>query len=206
MIPIHQIIFFVFAVILIASALMVIISRNPVRAALFLVLTFFCSAVLWMMLQAEFLALALIFVYVGAVMTLLLFVVMMLNIDVASLKDGFVRSFVFVLLGVIVSAALVWVILSVIGPMQLNDGASITMPRMPADYSNVKAMGMLLYTQYLYPFELAAVILLVAIIAAISLAFFGRKKGTKSQVVSQQLKAKKADRLRVVNLKADKKS
>ncbi len=206
MIPIHQIIFFVFAVILIASALMVIISRNPVRAALFLVLTFFCSAVLWMMLQAEFLALALIFVYVGAVMTLLLFVVMMLNIDVASLKDGFVRSFVFVLLGVIVSAALVWVILSVIGPMQLNDGASITMPRMPADYSNVKAMGMLLYTQYLYPFELAAVILLVAIIAAISLAFFGRKKGTKAQVVSQQLKAKKADRLRVVNLKADKKS
>ncbi|MDF1655884.1 MAG: NADH-quinone oxidoreductase subunit J [Coxiellaceae bacterium] len=206
MIPIHQIIFFVFAVILIASALMVIISRNPVRAALFLVLTFFCSAVLWMMLQAEFLALALIFVYVGAVMTLLLFVVMMLNIDVASLKDGFVRSFVFVLLGVVVSAALVWVILSVIGPLQLNDGASITMPQMPADYSNVKAMGMLLYTQYLYPFELAAVILLVAIIAAISLAFFGRKKGTKAQVVSQQLKAKKADRLRVVNLKADKKS
>ncbi|MDF1797056.1 MAG: NADH-quinone oxidoreductase subunit J [Coxiellaceae bacterium] len=206
MIPIHQIIFFVFAVILITSALMVIISRNPVRAALFLVLTFFCSAVLWMMLQAEFLALALIFVYVGAVMTLLLFVVMMLNIDVASLKDGFVRSFVFVLLGVLVSAALVYVILSVIGPMQLNDGASITMPRMPADYSNVKAMGMLLYTQYLYPFELAAVILLVAIIAAISLAFFGRKKGTKSQVVSQQLKAKKSDRLRVVNLKADKES
>ncbi len=199
-IPIHQIIFYVFSVLLLGSALMVITQRNPVRAALFLVLTFFCSSVLWMMLQAEFLALALIFVYVGAVMTLLLFVVMMLNIDIATLKEGFTR---WLPLGVIVLAVLAAVILYVIGPGRLND-ASIAMPVLPDDYSNVKAMGILLFTQYMYPFELAAVILLVAIVAAISLAFFGRKKGTKAQVVSQQLKAKKADRLRVVDIKADK--
>lgn len=200
MIPIHQIVFFVFAILLVVSALMVIVCRNPVRAALFLVLTFFASSVLWMMLQAEFLALALIFVYVGAVMTLLLFVVMMLNIDIASLKEGFVK---FLPLGVLVMAVLVALMLLVIGPGRLNDG-SIQMPVMPADYSNVKALGMLLYTKYLYPFELAAIILLVAIIAAISLAFFGRKKGTRSQIIANQHKVKKADRLRRVNLKADK--
>lgn len=199
-IPIYQIIFFVFATLLTLSALMVILTRNPVRAALFLVLSFALCSVLWMMLQAEFLALALIFVYVGAVMTLLLFVVMMLNVDVASLKEGFARLLP---LGVLVLAVLVGVMLYVIGPHRLA-GAGVTLPHLPADYSNVKAMGMLLYTKYLYPFELAAVILLVAIIASISLAFFGRKPGTRSQIIAKQHQAKKSERLRRVNLKAEK--
>ncbi len=199
-IPIYPILFFVFATLLVLSALMVITCRNPVRAALFLVLSFVLCSVLWMMLQAEFLALALIFVYVGAVMTLLLFVVMMLNIDIVSLKEGFTR---YLPLGVIVLALLVGMMLMVVGPGRLSDSA-IKLPVLPADYSNVKAMGQLLYTQYLYPFELAAVILLVAIIAAISLAFFGRKPGTRSQVIAKQHLAKQADRLRRVNLKAKK--
>lgn len=198
-IPIHQIIFFVFAAILVVSAAMVILSRHPVRAALFLVVSFFASSILWMMLQIEFLALVLIFVYVGAVMTLFLFVIMMLNVDLTALKEGFVR---WLPLGVIVLAALIVIMLMVVGPGQLNDG-DMSLKLMPPDYSNVKAMGSLLFTHYLYPFELSAVILLVAIIAAISLAFFGKKPGTRSQKLAEQHRVKKVDRLRIVNLKSE---
>jgi NADH-quinone oxidoreductase subunit J len=200
LIPVHQIIFFVFAAIVVIASLMVVISRNPVRAALFLVLAFVASAVLWMMLQAEFLALALIFVYVGAVMTLFLFVVMMLNADIAALREGFVRYLPF---GVIIMALLIGLLLYVIGPAHLHD-AGLSLQHEPAGYSNVTAMGMLLFTHYLYPFELAALILLVAIIASISLAFFGRKPGTRSQKAHQQLQATKANRLRVVSMEEPK--
>jgi NADH-quinone oxidoreductase subunit J len=196
-IPIHQIIFFVFSAILVISAAMVVLSRNPVRAALFLVVCCFASSILWMMLQVEFLALALIFVYVGAVMTLFLFVVMMLNVDLAALKEGFVR---WLPLGVILLVALIVIMVMVVGPGQLNDG-DMPLKLLPANYSNVKAMGELLYTKYLYPFELAAVILLIAIIAAISLAFFGKKPGTRSQKIGEQHLARKKDRLRVVDMK-----
>ncbi len=198
-IPIYQIIFFFFAAVLIAAAVMVILSRNPVRAILFLVLAFFASAVLWMLIQAEFLALVLIFVYVGAVMTLFLFVVMMLNIDIAVIKESFVKYLPY---GVLVMVLLVGMMLLVIGPQQLKL-VSVLPVHYPADYSNVKAMGILLFTRYLYPFELAAAILLVAIIATIALAFHGRKPSTKTQRINEQLKANKKDRLRLVKMKVD---
>jgi NADH-quinone oxidoreductase subunit J len=200
MFPIYQVIFFVFAAILIAAAVMVIVVRNPVHSILFLVLAFFASAVLWMMMQAEFLALVLIFVYVGAVMTLFLFVVMMLNIDLSKVREKFVHYLpVSILVMLLLIASMIMVIL----PKHLGIAAAQLTP-VPSDFSNVAAMGVTLYTHFLYPFEIAAVILLVAIIAAITLAFHGRKPNTKSQRVMQQLKANKADRLRIIKMKADK--
>ena len=197
--PIHQVVFYVFSAVLIASAVMVISARNPVHNVLFLVLAFFASAVLWMLLQAEFLSLVLIFVYVGAVMTLFLFVVMMLNIDLSAMRQKFVRYLPF---GLLVIVLLVGTILFVIGPKHLKEAA--TLPAYyPADYNNTKVMGTLLFTEYLYPFEIAAVILLVAIIAAIALAYRGRKPDNKAKKVPEQLKARKQDRLRIVDIKAD---
>lgn len=197
--PIYKIVFFIFAAMLISSALMVVVSRNPVRSILFLVLSFFCAAVLWMMIQAEFLSLVLIFVYVGAVMTLFLFVVMMLQIDEAVLKEGFVRYLPY---GFLAMVLLVAMMLMVIGPEHLSSAMSLPVVH-DVNYSNTKTMGTLLFTDYVYPFEIAALILLVAIIAAIALAFHGRKPNAKSQNVMKQLSAKKSDRLRVVDIKAD---
>ncbi|HLD17114.1 MAG TPA: NADH-quinone oxidoreductase subunit J [Coxiellaceae bacterium] len=195
-IPVYKILFYLNAAILIGAATMVIVTRNTMRSALFLVLAFVASSVLWMMLQAEFLSLVLIFVYVGAVMTLFLFVIMMLNIDIDPLREGFVK---YLPLGVIVLAAFLGLLFLVLGPHHLSITGQDIVP-VSADYSNTQAIGELLYSQYLYPFELAAVILLVAIVAAISLAFFGRKPGTKSQRVRQQLSATKEERLRIVKM------
>lgn len=200
MFPIYQVIFFVFAAILVAAAVMVIAVRNPVHSILFLVLAFFASAVLWMMMQAEFLSLILIFVYVGAVMTLFLFVVMMLNIDLSKIREKFVH---YLPVGVLVMLLLIASMVVVILPKHLGITATPLTPA-PSDFSNVAAMGNLLYTHYIYPFEIAAVILLVAIIAAITLAFHGRKPHTKAQRIMQQLSVKKEDRLRIVKMKADK--
>ena len=199
MFPVYEIIFFVFAAILIGAAIMVIASRNPVYSILFLVLAFFASAVLWMMLQAEFLSLVLIFVYVGAVMTLFLFVVMMLNLDLSKMREKFVRFLPF---GVVVMLLLIATMIVIVMPNHLP-AATRQLERLPADFSNVKAMGMLLYTQYLYPFEIASVILLVSIIAAITLAFHGRKPDTKSQLIGKQLQASKKNRLRIVKMKVE---
>lgn len=197
LIPIHQIIFYVFTVILIASATMVITAKNPVKAVLFLVVAFFASAVLWMLLQAEFLSLVLLFVYVGAVMTLFLFVVMMLNIDHSESKSGFVRYYPFGFLALVI---LVGTALYAFSGKHWA-GANTLPTHYGADYSNVVAMGDLLFTQYLFPFELAAVLLLVGMISAIVLAFHGKKPDTKSQLISTQLAANKKDRLRIVDLK-----
>jgi len=199
--PIYQVVFFFFSAILIGAALMVIFMRNAVHSVLFLVLAFFASAVLWMSLQAEFLALILIFVYVGAVMTLFLFVVMMLNVDFSAMKEGFVRYLPF---GLLVAVMLMGTMFLVIGPKHLKELSAVLPTHYSADYSNVKAMGIELYTNYLYPFEIASLILLVAIISAIALAYHGRRPGTKSQKISEQLKAKKEDRLRIVDIKEDK--
>lgn len=199
-IPIHQIIFYVFSALAVVAALCVILVKNPVRAALFLVLTFFAMSVLWMMLQAEFLSLALIFVYVGAVMTLFLFVVMMLNADIAAIKEGYVRYLPF---AVIIMALFIGLILYVLGPSHLSAG-SAHLAHYGPNYSNVEQLGTLLFTKYIYPFEIAGLILLVAIIGAISLAFFGRKPGTRAQRVGEQLKANKQDRLRIVSMEAKK--
>ena len=174
--PIHTIIFYVFTVLLIASSTMVITSKNPVRAVLFLVASFVASAVLWMLTQAEFLSLVLIFVYVGAVMTLFLFVVMMLRVDESSLKVGFVRFYPLGILTLILLVGIAFYTLSAPHWRFANQMPS----HYGADYSSVTEMGALLFTKYLYAFELAAVLLLIGMVSAIALAFHGKKSDTKS--------------------------
>ncbi len=198
--PIYSVVFFLFAAILIFAATMVILQRNPVRAALYLVLAFVASAILWMLLQAEFLALILIFVYVGAVMTLFLFVVMMLNVDLSRMREKFVRYLPFGLLAMVL---LVGILFIGFEPKHFTF-ANVLLTFHGADYSNTRSMGLLLYTHYLFPFELAAAILLVAIISAISLAFHGRKPNTKTQNINQQHSVTKTERLRIItDMKAD---
>lgn len=198
--PVYEIIFYVFATLLVAASLFVVISRNTVHSVLALIAAFFCSAVLWMLLQAEFLALILVVVYVGAVMTLLLFVVMMLNIDLEKIREKFTRFFpisiaVLVLLATILALAF---------SSDFIKGFASLPTHYPEHYSNTKAMGTLLFTRYLYPFEIAAMILLVAMISAIVLAFFGRKPGTKSQKISQQHEVTKQERLKIIKIKPEK--
>ncbi len=198
MIPIYQIIFYVFSIFLIVAAIMVITAHNPVRAVLSLVLAFFCSSILWIMLQAEFLGLVLIFVYVGAVMTLFLFVVMMLNVDLSKMREKFVKF----LPATLLVGLLFLVALSLtLGASHIRHAALATLP---AHYSNTKALGHLIYTRYVYPFEIAGAILFVAIVAAITLAFHGRKPNTRRQKVSDQLSANKSSRLKVIKMKAEK--
>lgn len=199
MFPVYEVVFFIFAAVLITSAAMVVVSRSPVHAVLFLILAFFTSAVLWMMMQEEFLSLVLIFVYVGAVMTLFLFVVMMLNIDFLNLQQKFVRLLPFVL---VVMVLLVGVMINIVNPRHFQLAIAY-LPQTEPDFSNVKAIGSLLYVDYSYPFEIAAVILLVAIIAAITLAFHGRKPNTQYQRIQEQLAATKKNRLRVIKMKTE---
>ena len=191
-------VFYAFAAILVLAALRVITARNPVHAALFLVLAFFTASAIWLLLRAEFLAIALVVVYVGAVMVLFLFVVMMLDINLERLREGFwqylpLGAAVGVLMAAEMAAVLVgrWVGLA-------------TPPRtMPADYSNTKELGRLLYTDYAYAFEIAAVVLLVAIIAAIALTLRGRKDA-RSQDPAQQVRARRADSVRLVKMQPEK--
>ncbi|CAD7850919.1 MAG: NADH-ubiquinone oxidoreductase chain J (EC 1.6.5.3) [Olavius algarvensis Gamma 3 endosymbiont] len=198
---IEAVIFYFFAISTVISATAVVTVRNPVHAALFLVLTFFTSAVIWMSLEAEFLAIILVLVYVGAVMVLFIFVVMMLDINVARLREGFVR---YLPLGLLVAAIMLGLMLSVVtSDVFVLDAGSEPLPK-PADYSNTEALGGVLYTDYVFAFEIAAVILLVAIIAAISLTMRKREK-TKYQVPSDQIKVRKADRLRIVKMPSEEK-
>ena len=191
-------VFYFFSALLLLSALMVILVRNPIKGALFLVLAFFCSSALWMLMQAEFLSLALIFVYVGAVMTLFLFVVMMLNLDLTSVREGFVRYLPF---GAIVIVLLLGLMLLVIGPQHFGSSYA-TLKIQPNDYSNTQELGNVLYTDYLYPFEIAAVILLVAIVSAISLAF-RPKRQRKTQDIAEQINVRAKDRVELVNIKSE---
>ena len=192
---IETIIFYVFAVATVTSACAVVTVRNPVHAVLFLVLTFFTSAVIWMTLEAEFLAISLVLVYVGAVMVLFIFVVMMLDINIARMREGFVR---YLPLGLAVAAIMLMMMLSVVtsNVFVMDVGSE---PVHVADYSNTKELGVVLYTQYVLAFEIAAVILLVAIIASISLTMRKRPK-TKYQSPSAQIKVRKSDRLRIVKM------
>ena len=198
-IPVYEIIFYFFAIALIASAFMVVLSKNPVQSILFLVLCFFCSSVLWLMIQAEFLALVLIFVYVGAVMTLFLFVVMMINFKGIFYREQFVRYAPFALLLFVLfvaeeSLALISTHLPVL---------STTLKSFPKTYANTKQLGQLLFTHYIYPFEVAGAILLVAIIAAIMLAFQGRRQDAKQQKMAEQHAVTKEQRLRIVKMKGE---
>ena len=193
---IEAIIFYFFAIMTVTTATVVVTVRNPIHAALFLVLTFFTSAAIWMTLEAEFLAITLVLVYVGAVMVLFLFVVMMLDINIARMREGFSRVLPF---GIVVAAIMLGLMWSVV----TSDIFSVEVIARPAakaaDYSNTKALGGVLYTDYVFAFEIAAVILLVAIIAAISLTMRKRPQ-TKYQNPTDQIKVKKSDRLRIVKM------
>ncbi len=198
----EQFLFYVFSAVLLGAATMVITRRNPVHAALFLVLAFFTSAGLWMLAEAEFLAIVLVLVYVGAVMVLFLFVVMMLDVDIAAMRAGFVK---FLPLGLAVALVMLAEIVLIVGPENFGLDKFALPPPHPADYSNTKELGSILYTVYMYPFEIAAVILLVGIIAAIGLTM-RRRPDTKYLDPAQQVLIKKGpDRIRVVKMAAEKK-
>ena len=193
-------IFYAFAAILIGAAVGVVTARNPVHSALLLVLAFFSSAGLWIQLQAEFLAIALVLVYVGAVMVLFLFVVMMLDINLARLRVGF---WSYLPLGGVVALLLVAEMSLILWGNYAALGGVEAPPPLPQGYSNTKELGRLIYTEYVYPFEIAAVILLVAIVAAIALTLRHRKT-TKYQVPAQQIGIQRKDRIRIVSMKAEK--
>ncbi|HEX5092313.1 MAG TPA: NADH-quinone oxidoreductase subunit J [Burkholderiales bacterium] len=195
---IETVLFYVFAAILLGAALRVVTTRNPVHAALSLVLAFFTAAGIWLLLRAEFLAITLLLVYVGAVMVLFLFVVMMLDIDVERLRDGFWRNLpVAVVVGGIMAFELVAMLAS------RHFGTAVSTRVVPAGYSNTRELGRVLYTQYVYAFEIAAVILLVAIIAAIALTLRHRKD-TRALDPAVQLAARPKDRVRLVSMPAEK--
>lgn len=200
MMSFEKFIFYVFAAILIFAATMVITRRNPVHSVLFLVLAFFNAAGLWLLLEAEFLAIVLVLVYVGAVMVLFLFVVMMLDIDVAEMRAGFIKHLP---LGLLIAAVMIIEMLMVVGPRYFGLDTFAAPARRAADFSNTEALGALLYSDYLYPFEIAAVILLVAIIAAISLTL-RRRPDRKYLDTAKQLAANKKQRLRVIDMETEK--
>ena len=197
---IQAVVFYTFSAILVFAALRVITARNPVHAALYLVLAFCTSAAIWMQLQAEFLAIALVLVYVGAVMVLFLFVVMMLDINLARLREGF---WSYLPLGAFVALLVVGEMIFVL----VNRYAGLfDMPPPPPlgeGYSNTKELGRLIYTEYVYPFEIAAVILLVAIVSAIALTL-RRRKETKYIDPAQQIGVRRQDRVRMVSMPSEK--
>jgi NADH-quinone oxidoreductase subunit J len=189
-------IFYVFALVTTLAALAVITVRNPVHAVLFLVLTFFSTACLWLLLEAEFLAIALVLVYVGAVMVLFLFVVMMLDVNIDPLREGFARHLpVAVLVAVIMAVEMI----TLIGLRRFGQVIDSPDPALAAGMHNVEWLGYTLFTDYVLPFEVAAVVLTVAIIAAIVLTL-RRRPGTKHQDPSLQVQVRKADRLRMVKM------
>ena len=197
---ITSLLFYTFSLILVLAALGVISSRNPVHAALFLVLAFVQSAMLWLLLEAEFLAVVLVLVYVGAVMVLFLFVVMMLDINVEELRTGFTR---YLPIGVAVAFVVVLEIGHVIW-FRSQDVLAVAVPEpYPEGYSNTQALGSVLYTEHVYAFELAAVILLLAIVAAITLTM-RRRPGLKVQNIAQQVAVRREDRIRLVKVDAAK--
>ena len=197
----HSILFYMFALVMLGAALGVVFSRNPVHSVMFLVLTFFQSACLWLMAEAEFLAIVLVLVYVGAVMVLFLFVVMMLDVNIEAAKRGIARYAWFgigvALLMVIELIQLIWLRsqgLASTGGFAIN----------PEGYSNTIALGAVLYTEHVYAFEIAAVILLLAIVAAITLTM-RKRPGLKVQDISAQVAVRAKDRVRVVKMDAEKK-
>jgi NADH-quinone oxidoreductase subunit J len=188
-------VFYAFAAVLLVSGVLVITARNPVHGVLFLVLAFFTAAGIWLLLRAEFLAIALVIVYVGAVMVLFLFVVMMLDINLERVREGFWRNLP---LALVVGGIMVIEMVAVLANRYYG-----AVPReVPAGYSNTKELGRVLYTQYAYAFEIAAVVLLVAIIAAIALTL-RRRKDSRYQDPSSQVKVRREDRVRLVSMPSE---
>ena len=195
----ENIVFYVFAAIMVFSALMVITVKNPVQASLFLVLTFFACAAIWILLEAEFLAITLVLVYVGAVMVLFLFVIMMLDINVARMRAAFMQ---YLPVGIAVLVTMAGMMFMVVGGDHFGLDQVAAPARHAADYNNTRELGLVLYTVYVYPFEIAAVILLVAIIAAIALTLRRRPK-TKYQNPDLQIAVKRDDRIRMVKMDSE---
>jgi NADH-quinone oxidoreductase subunit J len=195
--------FYVFAALMLFAAFKVITARNPVHAALFLVLAFFQAAAIWILLKAEFLAITLVLVYVGAVMVLFLFVVMMLDINIDSMRQGFWKHFPLAgSVGAVIALEMSYVLMG--GFREPAKAASASAPvvgQVAAQVSNTKELGKVLYSDYIFPLEIAAVILLVAIIAAIALTLRERKD-SKSQNPSEQVRVKRADRVMLVKMKS----
>ena len=192
--------FYLFAAVTVFAALRVITSRNPLHAVLFLVLAFISCAGIWMLLEAEFLAITLVLVYVGAVMVLFLFVVMMLDINIERMRIGFWRWLpVGLMLAGLIGVQMVWVL----GAKGTSAGMNAV--KHSADYSNTKELGRLIYTDYVYPFELAAVLLLLAMLAAIALTL-RKRRDTKRQDIGKQIKVKKEDRMRIVSIPSSRKA
>ena len=190
------VLFYVFAAFLIGAAIGVITTRNPVHAVLFLVLAFVQSAVLWLLIEAEFLAIVLVLVYVGAVMVLFLFVVMMLDINVEKIREGFTR---YLPLGVALALIVVVEIGHVIWFRSQGLAFATTPKPTPEGYSNTKELGAVLYTQHVYAFEIASVILLLAIVAAITLTM-RQRRGLKVQNIAKQVAVRREDRVRIVKV------
>ncbi len=188
-------VFYILGTILLVSGVLVVTARNPVHGVLFLVLAFFNAAGIWLLLRAEFLAIALVVVYVGAVMVLFLFVVMMLDINLERVREGFWRNLP---LALVVGGIMVIEMVAMLANRYYG-----AVPReVPADYSNTKALGRVLYTQYAYAFEIAAVILLVAIIAAIALTL-RKRKDSRAQDPSAQTRVRREERVRLVSMKPE---
>ena len=194
-----EILFYTFATVLVGAAIGVIASRNPVHSVLFLVLCFFNAAVLWLLIEAEFLAIVLVLVYVGAVMVLFLFVVMMLDINVETLREGFAR---YAPLGGLIALIVIVEFYYVLWVKRLGLDITGGVAPLPDGYSNTKAIGAVLYTDYVYPFQLAAAVLLIAIVAAIALTM-RRRPGLKTQDVSKQVAVRRQDRVRLVKVEPE---
>ncbi|NNJ83648.1 MAG: NADH-quinone oxidoreductase subunit J [Gammaproteobacteria bacterium] len=192
----EQLFFYGFSAILIFAGVMVITARNSVHAALFLVLAFCTSAALWLLLEAEFLAMTLVLVYVGAVMVLFLFVVMMLDVNIAPLREGFIR---YLPVGILVTTLIAVELAMTVGARRFGLDIMPAPVRQGPEYSNTETLGLALYTDYLYPFEIAAVILLVAMVAAIVLTM-RRRQGVKHQKPEQQVTVRREDRVKLVKM------
>jgi NADH-quinone oxidoreductase subunit J len=198
--PIYEIAFYLFSLVMLGAAVAVITVRNPVYAALFLVLAFFSAAAIWLLLEVEFLALILVVVYVGAVMVLFLFVVMMLDINLEPMKEGFIR---YLPVGIVVALLMAAELLLVLWTRGRFDAAAFPAPApSPEGYSNTQAVGEWLYTHYLLPFEVAGIVLLVAIIAAVALTL-RQRTGAHRQNPSLQVRVRREERVRLVKMKAE---
>ena len=189
-------VFLIFGAVLLLSGLLVVTARNPVHGVLFLVLAFFTAAALWLLLHAEFLAIALVVVYVGAVMVLFLFVVMMLDINLERVREGFWRNLP---LALIVGGVMVWEMITILAFRYFG----VEPKQIPPGYSNTRELGRVLYTDYALAFEIAAVILLVAIVSAIALTL-RRRKDSRRQDPTEQVRARREERVRLVSMPAEK--